>query len=144
MSTDEGGRWRRRLRRAIAVPLLVVLVLWIAVVVIGVVTLDDDGFLYVPYGDYVTTVALTEYRGSGCGRRAEIWTARELADLTGKTVEVCDTRVWPSANEGDVLRVGTPDALTRVSDGILMFSLLALLPIVLVVFIVKKMLPRGG
>ena len=136
MSADEGGRWRRRLRRAIAIPLLVVLVLWIAVVVIGAVT-DDDGFLYVPYGDYVTTVILTESRGSGCGRRAEIWTARDLA---GNTAEVCDTRVRPSARAGDVLRVGTRDAVTRVSDGIVLFSLFAILPMVLVLWIVRKML----
>ncbi|HEV2060584.1 MAG TPA: hypothetical protein VGR11_14605 [Solirubrobacteraceae bacterium] len=144
MSAGETGRWGRRLRRAIAVPLLVVLVLWIAVVVLGAVT-GDDGFLYVPYGDYVTTVSLTEYRGSGCGRSAEIWTARDLADLTRKTVEVCDRRVWSSARVGDVLRVGTRNAVTRVTDAIVLFSLLAILPMVLVMYIVKKMLlPRDG
>ena len=136
MSVEGTGRWRRRLRRAIAVPLLVVLVLWIAVVVIGAVT-SEDGFLYVPYGDYVTTVTLTEWRGSGCGRSAEIWTARDLA---GNTVEVCDTRVWSSARAGDALGVGTPDALTRVSTSIVLFSLLAGLPMVLVLCLVKKLL----
>ncbi len=136
MTLDEGGRWRRRLRRAIAVPLLALLVLWVAVVVIGAATGDDE-FLYVTYGDYVTTVTLTESRGSGCGRRAEIWAARDRA---GKTVEVCDMRVWSSARSGDVLRVGTPDALSRVRTSIVPLIVLVGLPGLLVLWIVKKLL----
>lgn len=116
--------------------MLVAATLWIVAVLAEVVTDHEDRFLYVPYRDYATTVTMTERRGSGCGKRAEIWDARDLA---GDQVEVCDLRFLTNADEGDIVRVGTQTIRDRVSESIVVIALISA-PALLVMWIALRML----
>lgn len=107
--------------RVVGGALVTVGTLWILVVGVAFFT-SDETMLAHPYRRYETTVILVEYRGSGCGRAAEIWIGREL---DGTSIEVCDQRAFGRAELGDVLEVGEPTILSRLVPGFVVTGILS-------------------